>query len=96
MKRYIDVVEETNAIVGLKLNTTKCSLMVVDKAQKLPAVFGWMTDMERKDRTVYLGVLLTNEGRCEEEIRKRIGVTKTAVVEKIYGKIIIPENKLKK
>ncbi len=78
MKMLIERIDGESAKLGLRINYKKTKLMTIDKDGLLPNE-KITTDIERVDQFVYLGSLITNNGGCEQEIRKRIIMTKTAM-----------------
>ena len=64
---------------GLRLNRGKCCIMVVDREKRLPPECTQILDIERKNEAIYLGTRISNDGDCEEEIKRRIGMAKSAM-----------------
>ena len=69
--------EEISLELGLKINHAKTKLMVVDRANKLQLTGA--LDLETVNDFVYLGSNISNTGSCEKEIRRRIGMAKSAM-----------------
>ena len=65
---------------GLYLNSAKSLAMVFSKASQIPTcninVHGKI--LEQVHSFVYLGSQFTSDARCEKEIRRRIGIAKSA------------------
>ena len=65
---------------GLKLNTSKTKVMVISKSDEDTrthiAVNG--EELEQVTKYKYLGSIVTQDGRCVDEIKTRIAIAKTA------------------
>jgi len=99
MANLLELVEKFSNEAGLKLNRSKCSIITVDRTRTLPLTFNLIPDIDRKDSVIYLGALLSNKGGSEEEIKRRVGMAKTAIAKlvKIWkdqerNKVISNEN----
>ena len=75
--RYAD---DTVIIAELFLNSAKSFTMVFSKSEVRHTcnitVHG--NTLEEVDRFVYLGSLFTSDGRCEQNVRQRIAIAKSA------------------
>ena len=63
---------------GMSLNAKKTKVMVIDKKENIECkikVEG--KDLEQVHEYKYLGSWITDDGRCEEEVRRRIGKAKS-------------------
>lgn len=69
--------EQYSNEVGLCINRAKTKVMVVDRASKLE--LRGTLNLEIVDHFVYLGSSISNNGSCEKEIRRRIGMAKNAM-----------------
>lgn len=72
-------VEEVSKEVGLRINTAKTKMMIINRSlegQPLPDHVG---GIEVVRDFIYLGAKITNAGSCEPEIRRRIAMGKTAI-----------------
>ena len=80
LQRLINVVVTKSEENGLYLNRAKSFAMVFSKASQFPIykinVHGKI--LEQVHSFVYLGSLFTSDARCEKEIRRRIGIAKSA------------------
>ena len=80
LQRLINVVVTKSEEKGLYLNSTKSFTMVFSKASQIPTcninVHGKI--LEQVHSFVYLGSQFTSDARCEKEIRRRIGIAKSA------------------
>lgn len=64
-------------VFGMSLNAKKTKIMVIDKKEKVRCkikVDG--KELEQVKEYKYLGTWITDDGRCEEEVRRRIGKAK--------------------
>lgn len=71
-------VEYESNKVGLKINKNKTKIMIVDRFNTLQLT-DRLNEYELVDSFIYLGSTITNNGNCESEIRRRIGMAKTAM-----------------
>ena len=80
LQRLINVVVTTSEERGLYLNSAKSFAMVFSKASRIPTckinVHGKI--LEQVHWFVYLGSQFTSDARCEKEIRRMIGIAKSA------------------
>ena len=67
-------------VEGLGINCRKTFCMVVSKERQPPTcnLICNGTGIEQVNSFNYLGSMLTSDGRCEKEIRRRIGMAKTS------------------
>ena len=76
----MDMVVEESEAKGLFLNSAKSFTMVFSKSEVRHTcnitIHG--NTLEKVDRFVYLGSLFTPDGRCEQDVRQRIAITKSA------------------
>ena len=76
----MDTVVEESEAKGLFLNSAKSFIMVFSKAEMRPTckitVHG--NPLEQVDRFVYLGSVFTSDWRCEQDIRQRVAIAKSA------------------
>lgn len=81
MEELLGRIEATSTQVGLKLNREKCCLMIIDRAGILLQQFIRIRDkgIEKKDEVIYLGAKITNNGKQEGEIRRRLAMAKSAL-----------------
>ena len=79
LPRLINVVVTKSEEKGLYLNSAKSFAMVFSKASQIPTcninVHGKI--LEQVHSFVYFGSQFTSDARCEMEIRRRIGITKS-------------------
>lgn len=71
--------ERISLEMGLKINHNKTKLMIVDRSNKLQLTGA--LSLETVEDFIYLGANINNTGSCEKEIRRRIGMAKTAMTQ---------------
>ena len=80
LQKLVDEVKERSLEYGLKMNTKKTKTMVVrknvDEGCRVRIVVDGVT-LEQVDKYTYLGQVITEDGRCEVEIRRRIQIART-------------------
>src|SRR5215469_11982612 len=76
----LNVLNEVSERKGLKINKSKTEVMVISRAVINPRVNIRIKDnlVKQVGRFNYLGSLINDDGRCEDEIRKRINKAKCA------------------
>src|SRR6218665_3151923 len=68
-------VDKNSKRMGLRINAEKTKTMAIGKQhEKLQVRLGTEV-LEQVTRFVYLGGLITEDGRCEEDVKRRIGLT---------------------
>ena len=81
LQHLMDIVVQESEQKGLFLNIAKSYTMVFSKSSSIPTcqinVHG--KPMEQVNSFVYRGSVFTSDGRCEKEVKRRIGITKTAL-----------------
>ena len=80
LQRLVDTVKKGSLEYGLEMNTKKTKTMVVRRNVKDNTRINIKVDgviLEQVESYQYLGQLITEDGRCEKEIRRRIGIAKT-------------------
>lgn len=70
--------ENTSLQFGLALNRDKTKVMVVDRAEQNPTDIR-IANCEVVQHYIYLGSTISNAGGCEDEIRRRGAITRSAV-----------------
>ena len=78
LQRLLNVLNEESVRKGLKINKSKTEIMVILRADRNPRVNIRIEDnlVKQVDRFNYFGSLINKDGRCEDEIRKRINKAK--------------------
>ena len=80
LQRMINVVTRESTSMGLSLNVKKSECMTISK-NKIPPTCSVNINGEsikQVTRFNYLGFTITSDGRCDEEIKKRIALSKQA------------------
>lgn len=78
MAELLRRVERASEMVGLSVNKMKTKVMVVDRAGTFVRT-GELTELEFVNEFVYLGTLISNQGGCDKEIRRRTQMAKAAM-----------------
>ena len=80
LQRLLDLVLDASSDEGLEINCKKTFCMVVSQERQPPTcnLICNGTGIEQVNSFNYLGSMLTSDGRCEKEIRRRIGMAKTS------------------
>ena len=75
-------VNEEGKHFGMKMNIKKTKTMVISRKVETPKVNITLDGkpVEQVERFVYLGQLITENGKCDEEIKRRIEIARTAYV----------------
>jgi hypothetical protein len=76
MSELINRVEQVSQQIGLSINRAKTKVMVVDRSKQLEPTGNLQLDTV--DEFIYLGSSINCSGSSETEIRRRIGMAKTA------------------
>lgn len=79
LQQLIKSVEDASVAIGLLLNRQKTKIMVVDRANNNRPELRQIAGCEVVDKFIYLGSLVSNQGGCSEEIRRRIEIARTAM-----------------
>ena len=80
LQKLVDAVKEGSRVYGLEMNTKKTKTMVVRRDPNDGSSVNIKVDgvtLEQVESYQYLGQIITEDGRCEKEIRRRIGIAKT-------------------
>lgn len=80
MKELLDRLEAISLNMGLAINKSKTKLLVVDRFSSTQRT-DLLAEYEAVNQFVYLGSVITDKGSCEPEIRRRIGMAKTAMTQ---------------
>jgi hypothetical protein len=80
LQALVDVVKEESYKYGLEMNTKKTKTMVIrrdaDKVVNANIKVDGVT-LEQVGKYQYLGQIIKEDGRCEDEIKRRIGIART-------------------
>ena len=80
LQRLVDAVKNGSLQYGLKMNTKKTKTMVVRRDLEDGSTAKIKVDgviLEQVKKYQYLGQLITEDGRCEAEIKRRIEIART-------------------
>lgn len=80
MAELLRRLETASLEMGLAINKSKTKLMIVDRFDTIQRT-DILQDYETVNQFQYLGSLITNKGSSEPEIRRRIGMAKTAMTQ---------------
>ena len=80
LQKLLDLGLDASSDEGLEINCKKTFCMVVSKERQPPTcnLICKGTGIEQVNSFNYLGSMLTSDGRCEKEIRRRIEIAKTS------------------
>ena len=75
-------VNEEGKHFGMKMNIKKTKTMVISQKVEAPKVNITLDGqpVEQVERFVYLGQLITENGKCDEKIRRRVEIARTAYI----------------
>ena len=82
MNELIEIVERIETAsqeIGLKINRTKTKVMIIDRQNNNQPTVAHIAGCEVVPKFVYLGAVLSNDGGCSDEIRRRIQLAKSAM-----------------
>ncbi|XP_047041071.1 uncharacterized protein LOC124645313 [Helicoverpa zea] len=80
MAELLNRLETVSLQMGLAINKSKTKLMVIDRFATIQRT-NLLQEYETVDQFQYLGSTITNKGSSESEIRRRIGMARTAMTE---------------
>ncbi|RUS72821.1 hypothetical protein EGW08_019414 [Elysia chlorotica] len=92
LQNLVTIIEEHSGKYGLLMNVKKTKVMVISKKEPPKAeikVKG--KSIEQIDQFVYLGQLITTDGRSDSEIKRRITIAKNAFSK--YSQILTNKRK---
>ena len=80
LQTLVDIIKTKSENYGLLMNVKKTKTMVFSKKETVPSVNITINNnmVEQVKSFTYLGQLVTEDGRCEKEVRRRIGIAKSA------------------
>jgi hypothetical protein len=83
LQELVDQVGGNSLEYGLEMNTKKTKTMVIRRDVKEECKIKIKVNgkiLEQVDKYVYLGHLITEDGRCDQEIRRRIEIARAAFI----------------
>ncbi|KAG1651849.1 Tyrosine-protein phosphatase 69D [Nymphon striatum] len=80
LQELLDIVVRESELMGLSLNVKKTECMVISKKKKNPTcnIVSKSESIKQVTKLKYLGYIITSDGRCETEVKKRIAMAKEA------------------
>ena len=81
MQALIDRVIVESEKIGLTLNQKKKEYMIISKRECNKSILRiGNTVLKQAQKSIYLGSLITQNGKCDEEIKRRIAMAKTVLL----------------
>ena len=76
----LTAVNEKGKPYGMEMNIIKTKSMVISRKKPVPNISISVEGkpIQQVDRMVYLGYKATEDGKCDKEIKRRIGIARTA------------------
>ena len=80
LQEMLDVANRSGETKGLRINAAKTKCMVISRDQACPVMNLKVGDrsIDNVNEFIYLGSLITNDGRSDTEVRRRIAIAKTS------------------
>ena len=75
LQQLIDIVVPESENKRLYMNGSKSFTMVFSKSTCNITMYG--TSLEQVNSLIYLGIMFTSDGRCVQDVRRRIGIAKS-------------------
>lgn len=79
MKELLLKMERVSLTFGLKINRTKTKIMIVDRVNDNSPEVTQIANCDVVQTYVYLGALISNNGGCVDEVKRRMAITRTAM-----------------
>lgn len=77
----VDRLEQKSAEYGLSVNFSKTKIMIINRETENNPKPQYLGNYEVVDKFIYLGALISSDGSCEPEIRRRIQLGKAAMAQ---------------
>ncbi|XP_038071377.1 uncharacterized protein LOC119740219 [Patiria miniata] len=77
LQNIVDKIKEESEKLGLKMNVKKTKTMVISKRKSKTSIQVDGKELEQVDSFIYLGQMITEDGRCQDEIKRRIAIGKS-------------------
>ena len=79
LQSLLTAVNEKGKPYGMEMNTTKTKSMVISRKKPVRNISISVEGkpIQQVDRMVYLGYMATEDGKCDKEIKGRIGIART-------------------
>ena len=80
LQALLIAVNEKGKPYGMEMNIIKTKSMVISRKNPVPNITISVEGkpIQQVDRMVYLGYMATEDGKCDKEIKRRIGIARTA------------------
>ena len=80
LQALLTAVNEKGKPYGMEMNIIKTKSMVISRKKPAPNISISVEGkpIQQVDRMVYLGYMATEDGKCDKEIKRRIGIARTA------------------
>ena len=80
LQTLLTAVNEKGKPYGMEMNIIKTKSMVISRKKPVPNISIGVEGkpIQKVDRMVYLGYMATEDGKCDKEIKRRIGIARTA------------------
>ena len=80
LQALLTAVNEKGKPYGMEMNIIKTKSMVISRKNSAPKISISVEGkaIQQVDRMVYLGYMATEDGKCDKEIKRRIGIARTA------------------
>ena len=80
LQALLTAVNEKGKPYGMEMNIIKTKSMVISRKNPVPNISISVEGkpIQQVDRKVYLGYMATEDGKCDKEIKRRIGIARTA------------------
>ena len=80
LQALLTTVNEKGKLYGMDMNIIKQKSMVISRKKPVPNICISVEGkpIQQVDRMVYLGYMATEDGKCDKEIKRRIGIARTA------------------
>ena len=78
LQNLLNVIREKSTEYGLNMNVKKTKVMVISKKDTVPRAHILLNGqcLDQVNQFTYLGQLITDNGYCDTEIRRRIGIAR--------------------
>ena len=82
LQMLLDACNEAGKLYGMEINIKKTKTMVVRKTSPSPRINITLevSPIQQTNSITYLGSLITEDGRCEKEVKRRIEITRSAFI----------------
>jgi hypothetical protein len=78
LQGMIDKLMEIGRCYGMEMNVDKTKVMRISRQPSPVTIMIGLKQLESVENFKYLGMILTNDGRCTREIKSRIAMAKVA------------------